>query len=195
MKLIFASQNLNKTQEIAKLLPPDYEIVNLLDLGFEEEIEETATTIEGNSLLKAKFVFEKFGLPCFADDTGLEVEALNGAPGVYSARYAGIPKDDQKNIEKLLSELNAESNRQAKFKTIFTLYTSDEWFQFEGIIKGEITKSPFGNEGFGYDPVFTPVGKEKTFAQMSAQEKNAISHRAIALNKMINHIKTLKIKK
>lgn len=195
MKLIFASQNLNKTQEIAKLLPPDYEIMNLLDLGFEEEIEETATTIEGNSLLKAKFVFEKFGLPCFADDTGLEVEALNGAPGVYSARYAGIPKDDQKNIEKLLSELNAESNRQAQFKTIFTLYTSDEWFQFEGIIKGEITRSPFGNEGFGYDPVFTPVGKEKTFAQMSAQEKNAISHRAIALNKMINHIKTLKIKK
>ncbi len=184
MKLVFATHNPNKLKEIQSLLPTEIQLVSLEDIGCFDEIPETADTISGNALQKAHFVKENFGLDCFADDTGLEVEALNGAPGVYSARYAGEDKSDAANIDKLLSELKNETNRSARFKTVIALLINGKEFSFEGICDGKISKDKKGNLGFGYDPVFVPSGQKKTFAEMELSEKNEFSHRGKAFRKL-----------
>lgn len=188
-KLIFATHNPNKLKEIQASLSNAYEIISLNDLNYFDDIEETASTFEGNAQIKAQTIFNKFNLPCFSDDSGLEVEALNGAPGVYSARYAGEPKDDVKNYSKLLQNLEHEDNRQANFKTIIAYVDANGTRFFEGQIDGEILKTPIGDNGFGYDPVFKPKGFEKSFAQMTIDEKKSISHRAIAVKKFITFLK------
>ena len=188
MKLIFASHNEHKTTEIRQLLPPDIQLLSLNDLNYHDEIEESAATLEGNALLKATHVFTLFKLPCFADDSGLEVEALDNRPGVYSARYAGEPKNDERNIAKLLDDLKESTNRSARFRTVITLILPTTSLSFEGIIEGEITHEKKGSNGFGYDPVFQPIESSITFAQMSMEQKNTISHRALALEKMISFL-------
>jgi XTP/dITP diphosphohydrolase len=188
MKLIFASHNEHKTTEIRQLLPPDIQLLSLNDLNYHDEIEESAATLEGNALLKATHVFTLFKLPCFADDSGLEVEALDNRPGVYSARYAGEPKNDDRNIAKLLDDLKGSTNRSARFRTVITLILPTTSLSFEGIIEGEITHEKKGSNGFGYDPVFQPIESSITFAQMSMEQKNTISHRALALEKMISFL-------
>ena len=188
MKLIFASHNEHKTTEIRQLLPPDIQLLSLNDLNYHDEIEESAATLEGNALLKATHVFTLFKLPCFADDSGLEVEALDNRPGVYSARYAGEPKNDDRNIAKLLDDLKESTNRSARFRTVITLILPTTSLSFEGIIEGEITHEKKGSNGFGYDPVFQPIESSITFAQMSMEQKNTISHRALALQKMISFL-------
>jgi XTP/dITP diphosphohydrolase len=188
MKLIFASHNEHKTTEIRQLLPPDIQLLSLNDLNYHDEIEESAATLEGNALLKATHVFTHFKLPCFADDSGLEVEALDNRPGVYSARYAGEPKNDDRNIAKLLDDLKGSTNRSARFRTVITLILPTTTLSFEGIIEGEITHEKKGSNGFGYDPVFQPIESSITFAQMSMEQKNTISHRALALEKMISFL-------
>ena len=188
MKLIFASHNEHKTTEIRQLLPPDIQLLSLNDLNYHDEIEESAATLEGNALLKATHVFSLFKLPCFADDSGLEVEALDNRPGVYSARYAGEPKNDDRNIAKLLDDLKESTNRSARFRTVISLILPTTSLSFEGIIEGEITHEKKGSNGFGYDPVFQPIESSITFAQMSMEQKNTISHRALALEKMISFL-------
>lgn len=188
MKLIFASHNEHKTTEIRQLLPPDIQLLSLNDLNYHDEIQESAATLEGNALLKATHVFTLFKLPCFADDSGLEVEALDNRPGVYSARYAGEPKNDDRNIAKLLDDLKESSNRSARFRTVISLILPTTSLSFEGIIEGEITHKKKGSNGFGYDPVFQPIESSITFAQMSMEQKNTISHRALALEKMISFL-------
>lgn len=188
MKLIFASHNEHKTTEIRQLLPPEIQLLSLNDLNYHDEIEESAATLEGNALLKATHVFSLFKLPCFADDSGLEVEALDNRPGVYSARYAGEPKNDDRNIVKLLDDLKESTNRSARFRTVITLILPTTSLSFEGIIEGEITHEKKGSNGFGYDPVFQPIESSITFAQMSMEQKNTISHRALALEKMISFL-------
>ena len=188
MKLIFASHNEHKTTEIRQLLPPEIQLLSLNDLNYYDEIEESAATLEGNALLKATHVFTLFKLPCFADDSGLEVEALDNRPGVYSARYAGEPKNDDRNIAKLLDDLKGSTNRSARFRTVITLILPTTTLSFEGIIEGEITHEKKGSNGFGYDPVFQPIESSITFAQMSMEQKNTISHRALALEKMISFL-------
>ena len=188
MKLVFASNNKNKIQEIQALIPNSIQILSFEDIGCTEDIPETATTIEGNAILKANYVKEKFGLNCFADDTGLEVEALHGAPGVYSARYAGEQKDANDNMDKLLSELNDKSNRKANFKTVIALNLENKQELFTGIVNGTIITKKIGTNGFGYDPVFIADGYEKTFAELSMQEKATISHRGIAVQKLIEFL-------
>ena len=188
MKLIFASHNEHKTTEIRQLLPPEIQLLSLNDLNYHDEIEESAATLEGNALLKATHVFTLFKLPCFADDSGLEVEALDNRPGVYSARYAGEPKNDDRNIAKLLDDLKESTNRSARFRTVITLILPTTSLSFEGIIEGEITHEKKGANGFGYDPVFQPNQSSITFAQMSMEQKNTISHRALALEKMISFL-------
>ena len=188
MKLIFASHNEHKTNEIRQLLPPEIQLLSLNDLNYHDEIEESAATLEGNALLKATHVFTLFKLPCFADDSGLEVEALDNRPGVYSARYAGEPKNDDRNIAKLLDDLKESTNRSARFRTVITLILPTTSLSFEGIIEGEITHEKKGSNGFGYDPVFQPIESSITFAQMSMEQKNTISHRALALEKMISFL-------
>jgi XTP/dITP diphosphohydrolase len=185
MKLIFASNNKHKIQEIRNLLPSHFSILSLEDINCFEDIPETADTIEGNAILKANYVSERYNTPCFADDSGLEVESLNGAPGVYSARYAGSQRSDAANIKKLLTELTPFDNRNAQFKTVIALNYNGQQHLFTGIIKGKITFEEKGTNGFGYDPVFIPEGFVKTFAEMSSEQKNQISHRAIAVNKLI----------
>ena len=188
MKLIFASHNEHKTTEIRQLLPPEIQLLSLNDLNYHDEIEESAATLEGNALLKATHVFTLFKLPCFADDSGLEVEALDNRPGVYSARYAGEPKNDERNIAKLLDDLKESTNRSARFRTVISLILPTTSLSFEGIIEGEITHEKKGSNGFGYDPVFQPIESSITFAQMSMEQKNTISHRALALEKMISFL-------
>ena len=188
MKLIFASHNEHKTTEIRQLLPPEIQLLSLNDLNYHDEIEESAATLEGNALLKATHVFSLFKLPCFADDSGLEVEALDNRPGVYSARYAGEPKNDDRNIVKLLDDLKESTNRSARFRTVITLILPTTSLSFEGIIEGGITHEKKGSNGFGYDPVFQPIESSITFAQMSMEQKNTISHRALALQKMISFL-------
>ncbi|WP_445723716.1 non-canonical purine NTP diphosphatase [Flavobacterium sp.] len=185
MKLVFASNNKNKIQEIQALVPNTIEILSLEEIGCIEDIPETADTIEGNAILKANYVTEKYGYDCFADDTGLEVEALNGAPGVYSARYAGEQKDANDNMDKLLSELEDKSNRKANFKTVIALNLNGKQNLFTGIINGKIIEEKIGTNGFGYDPIFVAEGYEKTFAELSMEEKSTISHRGIAVKKLI----------
>jgi XTP/dITP diphosphohydrolase len=188
MQLVFASNNKNKIQEIQQLLPNSIEILSLEDIGCFEDIPETSNTIEGNAILKANYVTEKFGYNCFADDTGLEVDELNGEPGVYSARYAGKQKNAEDNINKLLFELKDKTNRNAQFKTVIALNINGEQQLFEGIAKGVITFEKKGADGFGYDPIFQPLGYTSTFAEISMEEKATISHRGIATRKLINYL-------
>lgn len=191
MKLIFATHNKNKAKEVKSLMPSFIELLSLDDINFYNEIDETASTLEGNALLKAKTIFEKTGINCFADDSGLLVDALNGEPGVYSARYAGGQKNDQDNMQKLLLELNDKSNRNAHFKTVMALIIDGNEFLFEGKIEGKIITEKLGSNGFGYDPIFVPDGYNETFAQLDSETKNKISHRARALQKMLDFLKTI----
>jgi XTP/dITP diphosphohydrolase len=187
--LCFATNNNNKTEEIRALLGPFFFLKNLKDIGCSEELPETQATIEGNAIQKATYVFEHYHVSCFADDTGLEVEALNGEPGVFSARYAGEQRNDQDNIALLLSRLTPHTNRRARFKTVISLVGEGEVNNFEGIVYGTIVAGPQGKNGFGYDPVFMPDGFEKTFAEMELTEKNLISHRALAVKKLVNFLR------
>lgn len=188
MELVFASNNPNKVKEIQLLLPPTITLLRLSDIGCEEDIPETAATIEGNAIQKAQYITEKYGLACFADDTGLEVEALANEPGVYSARYAGLQRNAEDNMQKLLDNLQNQSNRKAQFKTVICLQMNGQQFLFEGIVKGEITTEKHGHEGFGYDPVFQPVGYKETFAQLPLALKAKISHRGQAVAKLIEFL-------
>lgn len=183
-KIIFATGNKNKLKEAAEILGGKYELVTAAEAGITEDIPETSDTIEGNASQKSHYLWKKTSMACFADDTGLEVEALGGRPGVYSARYAGDSKDSRANMEKLLSELEGEKNRNARFRTVISLITGGKEYLFEGILKGRITESRRGNAGFGYDPVFMPEGYDKTLAEMPLHEKNLISHRGIAVRKL-----------
>ena len=189
MKLVFASNNKNKIKEIQNLLPDDIQILSLEDIGCYEDIPETADTIEGNAILKADYVTKNYGYDCFADDSGLEVNALDGAPGVYSARYAGEQKNDQDNIDKLLLELENKTDRKANFKTVIALNLKGQQTLFTGKIFGTIITERRGTNGFGYDPVFLPDGFSYTFAQLSLEEKGAVSHRAQAVRQLIEHLK------
>lgn len=189
MKLVFATNNKNKILEVQQLLPAAIEIISLESIGCFEEIPETADTIEGNAILKANYVTEKYGYDCFADDTGLEVDALNGEPGVFSARYAGEQKNADDNMNKLLDALFNKSNRNAQFKTVIALNLNGEQHLFTGIARGEITLEKTGNQGFGYDPIFKPEGFTETFAQLSLQEKGQISHRGRATEQLIAFLK------
>ena len=186
-QLILATHNEHKSQEFRDILP-QYSVQTLLDLGHNEEIEETAINLEGNSFLKAETIFKRYGYVVISDDSGLEVDALNGAPGVYSARYAGEPRNDQRNTKKLLDELKGTSNRKAQFRTVITLMSAENSFQFEGIVSGTITKIPRGKAGFGYDPVFMPEGYQQTFAELAADVKNIISHRANAIKELLHFL-------
>ncbi|MEP7168698.1 MAG: RdgB/HAM1 family non-canonical purine NTP pyrophosphatase [Bacteroidota bacterium] len=186
MILVFASNNVHKLKEIRNLAPDGYEILSLKDAGWSEDLSETGFSLEENALQKARYVFEKFKMNCFADDTGLEVEALNGAPGVYSARYAGDKRNADDNIIKLLDELKNKENRKAQFRTIIAGIISGKEFICEGIVKGEILKREKGNNGFGYDPVFLPEGSNLSFAEMTLDEKNKLSHRARALEMFLH---------
>ncbi len=190
-KICFASNNVNKIQEIRmKLEPIGYEVLSLKDLGDDIDIPETGATLKENALLKAQYVYQKFGFNCFSDDTGLEVDALGGAPGVYSARYSGEEKSAEKNMDKLLSELRDSVNRKARFITVIALILDGKEYLFEGVVDGEIIREKRGNEGFGYDPIFEPEGRGLTFAEMTLQEKQSLSHRSRALDKMIHFLKT-----
>jgi XTP/dITP diphosphohydrolase len=189
MKLVFASNNKNKLLEIKHQLPDDIELLSLEDIGCHEDIAETADTIEGNAILKANYVTDNYGYDCFADDTGLEVEALNGAPGVYSARYAGEEKSAEANIDKLLNELDGNPNRKANFKTVIALNINGAQYLFTGIVDGNITTEQMGSGGFGYDPVFMPVGLNVTFAQLTLDEKAQLSHRGRAVKQLLDFIK------
>ena len=186
-KLVFASNSIHKLNEIRSILESMFTIISLSDLNCTDDIPETANTLEGNALLKAQYVYNKFGFNCFADDTGLEVEALNGEPGVFSARYAGEDNNAQKNIQKLLTELGSNPNRNAQFRTIIVLIKDGSLNYFEGKIEGKISYKPTGNDGFGYDSVFVPNGMDRSFAELSTIEKNKISHRAVAVTKLAEY--------
>ena len=189
MQLVFASNNKNKIKEIQLLVPSTIQILSLDDIGCTEDIAETADTIEGNAMLKANYVTEKYGYDCFADDSGLEVQALNGEPGVFSARYAGEPKNDENNIDKLLINLKNIENKKANFKTVICLNLKGEQQLFTGIINGQIIEERIGTNGFGYDPVFVADGYQETFAELTLEEKSNISHRGIAVKKLIDFLK------
>lgn len=188
-ELCFATNNLHKTEEIRALLGPFFVLKNLGDIGCTEELPETQPTIEGNALQKARYVFDHYQVACFADDTGLEVDELNGQPGVRSARFAGDHRSDHDNVNLLLSQLAGKTNRKARFKTTISWVDAGETKSFEGIVTGTITEHRRGTKGFGYDPVFKPDGFEKTFAEMELAEKNLISHRALAVKKLVNFLR------
>jgi XTP/dITP diphosphohydrolase len=190
MKLVFATNNPNKLSELQALVLEGIEILSLKEINCNEELPETNPTLEGNALQKAKYVYQNYGFNCFADDTGLEIEALGGAPGVYSARYAGEDCKAEDNMQKVLTKLENEDNRNAKFRTVISLIIKGEENLFEGECSGNITKTKSGAEGFGYDPIFTPEGYEITFAEMSKQEKGAISHRGKAVEKLVDYLTT-----
>ena len=186
-KLVFATRNPGKVREIADLLSAHYDIIGLDEVGCREDIPETAPTLEGNAIQKAEYVLDNFGVHCFADDTGLEVNALDGAPGVHTARYAGEAKDPEANMAKLLDALKNNSDRGARFRTVMALTTPSGTLTFDGICTGQIATQRSGNKGFGYDPIFIPEGEtSRTFAEMSAPEKNVISHRARAVRAMVS---------
>lgn len=187
-KLVFATNNAHKLSEIRAILKDKVEILSLSDINCNVDIPETEDTLEGNSLLKARYVYDHYNLNCFADDTGLEVEALHGAPGVHTARFAGDNKDTNANVDKLLKCLEGEQNRKGCFRTVITLIFDGDVEVFEGCIRGEITEKREGNDGFGYDPVFKPEGYDKTFAEMGAEEKNRISHRGQAVQKLCRYL-------
>lgn len=188
MKLVFATNNNHKLKEVRQLLPDSIEILSLKDIDCDDEIAETGGTIRDNAFIKARYIYEKFGMNCFADDTGLEVDSLGGRPGVYSARFAGPACRSEENIKKLLIELKGIENRKANFRTSIALMIDGTENTFEGIVDGVITNEESGENGFGYDPVFLPNGHNKTFAQMSDAEKNAISHRGIAVKKLVEYL-------
>ena len=188
MEIVFATHNPNKLKEVQDILPKSIKLLSLDDINCKKEIKENADTVEGNALIKANYVFKNYKYPCFADDTGLFVEALNGEPGVYSARYAGAGKDSKANNDKLLRNLKSIENRDAFFKTVIVYRTETTTKEFTGICPGKILKSPQGKDGFGYDPIFKPKGYEQSFAEMSAMTKNKISHRAKALEKFVEYI-------
>ncbi len=190
MKIIFATNNSHKLSEVGQILGPGYELATPREMGITEDIPETEATIEGNALQKARYVRERTGADCFADDTGLEVEALGGAPGVYSARYAGPACSFEDNMDKLLDALDGEENRRARFRTVIALIMGGREYLFEGEVRGEITRVREGEGGFGYDPVFRPDGHRETFAQMAAETKNAISHRARAVEKLAEFLRS-----
>jgi XTP/dITP diphosphohydrolase len=190
MTLIFATHNPNKVKEIQDVVPKQIQIKSLSDMGYFEDIIEDALTIEANAKIKADTISQRFKLPCFADDTGLEVKALDGEPGVNSARYAGESKDDEANKKKLLKKLDGLPDRSARFKTVIVFKDGNLEKQFTGICEGKITTQEAGKRGFGYDPIFQPNGYSKTFAQMPASEKNRISHRSLAFQKLIEFLKT-----
>ena len=188
MKIVFATNNQNKIKEVQAQLPEDIQIISLKEIECFEDIPETQNTIEGNALQKANYVYDNYGVACFADDTGLEVTELNGEPGVFSARYAGPEKDAEKNMQKLLKGLSNHRDRSAQFKTVIALVGINETQTFEGICKGNITNKKQGDKGFGYDPIFQPNGFEKTFAQMSIELKNQIGHRGKAVKQLIDFL-------
>ncbi len=189
MQLVFASNNINKIKEIQLLLPSKIQVISLKDIGCFEEIPETADTIKGNAMQKANYITEKFGYNCFADDTGLEVEALNGEPGVYSARYAGEQRDANDNMDKLLANLDGKTNRNAQFKTVIALNLDGNQQLFTGIINGKIIEEKIGTNGFGYDPIFIADGYSKTFAELTLEEKSKISHRGLAVKQLVDFLK------
>ncbi|MDE6347883.1 MAG: non-canonical purine NTP diphosphatase [Bacteroides sp.] len=183
-RFVFATNNAHKLEEVAAILNGKVELLSMKDIACTTDIPETADTLEGNALLKARYIFEHYHADCFADDTGLEVEALDGAPGVYSARYAGDGHDSEANMRKLLQDMEGIENRKAQFRTVFALIVDGKEHLFEGIVKGEIIKNRKGTSGFGYDPVFVPEGYTQTFAEMGNELKNQISHRAVATQKL-----------
>jgi len=189
-KIVFATGNSNKLKEI-KFAVDGFEIVGLADLDINEEIPETGTTLKENALQKAKYVYDKTGLNCFSDDTGLEIETLNNRPGVYSAMYAGADCNAENNMQKVLKELSSLHNRKAKFKTVIALILNGKEFFFEGDVSGKILQEKTGSEGFGYDPIFKPEGHKETFAQMSIDLKNKISHRGLAVKKLVAFLEAL----
>ncbi len=190
MKIVFATNNIHKLKEIRQILGSDFEILSLNDIGCHEDIAETADTMEGNALLKAQYVYDHYHYSCFADDSGLEVDALHGAPGIYSARYAGEGHDSEANMQKLLSELGENNNRNARFRTVIALIEKEGGIKtFEGIIEGHIAYEKRGTGGFGYDPLFIPEGYDQSFAELGAELKNQISHRARAVAKLEKYLK------
>ncbi len=185
MKIVFATNNQHKLDEIKKISKGQLEILSLSDINCHEDIPETGNTLKENALIKAKFVKDKFGLDCFADDSGLEVDALNNAPGIYSSRYAGPDCNSEDNMQKLLQDLQGKENRSAQFRTVIALIMNGEEHYFEGIIKGDIIHQKKGTNGFGYDPIFKPSGYDKTFGELPEEIKNSLSHRAIATKKLV----------
>jgi non-canonical purine NTP pyrophosphatase, rdgB/HAM1 family len=190
-KLVFATNNSHKLSEVRAILQPEFQIISLSELDCNDDIPETASTLEGNALLKAQYIFEKFGLDCFADDTGLEIDALGGEPGVYSARYAGDANCAHDNMCKVLEKLGDNPNRKACFRTVIALILNGQTHYFEGKINGDIATQPRGNNGFGYDPIFIPDGYLVSFAQLTSDEKNVISHRALTVKGLSDYLKSL----
>lgn len=188
MKIVFATNNRNKLKEVMKLLKGNIELITLEDIGCIEEIPEDQLTLEGNAAEKSFFIYNKFGVDCFADDTGLEIEALNGEPGVYSARYAGLQKNDNDNMDKVLDALKGVENRRARFRTVISLIIDGKEIQVEGIVNGTILTERQGDGGFGYDPIFKADGFKKSFAEMTMEEKNLISHRGQAVKKLAEYL-------
>ena len=184
-KIVFATNNKHKLDEIRKITAGKIEILSLSDINCNEDIEETGTTLEENALIKVRYIKNKYGYDCFADDTGLEVEALNGEPGVYSSRYAGAQCNPQDNMNKLLDALQGIDNRNAQFRTVIAVTLNNNEHLFEGVVKGHITTEKHGSNGFGYDPIFMPIGYNNTFGELSDEVKNGISHRAVAMEKLI----------
>ena len=191
MKLVFATNNLHKLKEVQEMLSNSMEVLSLKDIGCFEDIEETEITLEGNAKLKADYITKKYGFDCFADDTGLEVDALNGKPGVFSARYGGEHGNSEKNMQKLLKELHGKANRKAQFRTAVALNLENKQYLFEGICEGEILEKKTGTGGFGYDPIFKPTEASASFAEMNSEEKNKISHRGIAIQKLVDFLLNL----
>jgi XTP/dITP diphosphohydrolase len=191
MKLVFATNNKHKLEEMRAILGGKVELLSLADIDCHDDIPETADTLEGNALIKARYIYDKYGCSCFADDTGLEVDALGGEPGVYSARYAGENNDSEANMRKLLQNLTGKSERSAQFRTVIALIIEGEEFLFDGIVRGRISEERMGSAGFGYDPIFVPDGYEESFAQMTAEQKNAISHRSRAASALNDYLETL----
>ncbi len=193
MKLIFATHNQHKLKEVQALLPTSIQLLSLTDIDCTQEIPETESTLEGNAKLKADYITKQYGYDCFADDTGLEVEALNGAPGVYSARYAGLDNNAEANMQKLLKSLHDKTNRKAQFRTVIALNLKGKQYLFEGICKGEILTQKQGEKGFGYDPIFKPEGFEKSFAEMTLEKKSMISHRGRAVGELVSFLSSLRV--
>jgi XTP/dITP diphosphohydrolase len=191
LKLVFATNNKNKIKEIKHLIGNSIELLSLEDIGCLEDIPETSDTIQGNAIQKAKYVYDNYGYNCFADDTGLEIDALNGEPGIYSARYAGEQRNPEDNMNKVLEKLNDATNRNAQFKTVIALIINGKISCFEGIVKGEMTRVRSGEEGFGYDPIFKPKGYDITYSEMNLELKNKISHRALATHQLIEHLQKM----
>jgi len=191
MELVFATNNKHKLEELQAIIGDKIRLLSLKDIGCSEDIPEEQPTLEGNANQKSTYVFEKYGYPCFADDTGLEIEALNGEPGVYSARYAGEEKSAEANMNKVLTKLAEKNDRKARFRTVISLIISGKEIQFEGVVEGEILTQKKGDSGFGYDPIFQPNGFETTFAEMNLSDKNKISHRARAVKKLVNYLQSV----